>query len=503
MAYKNLREIAAAQENNTLRDLRFNNVQIKFWILLDINCLTYILFLRESLNADLQELVSRGLLQHDQPNHRYDLHPIVRRYAYDRLGSNERSIVHSQLRDYFAAVPPPKRVQSLDDLNPVIELYHHMVKAGQYDEAFDLFRDRIGETTRVQFGAYLLNIELLNALFPSPEEQLPRLTGKWEQASTLNSLGMNYDHSGQPHKSVPAYERAIEISEKQNNKTDLAIYLRNLTLTQFELGNLQVAETNLHRSIALSQEIENELKEAWGHWLLGKNLAYRGIWAEAEAELSTALAIVEERGNIGQQVLIWSYRALTALLLVRATTLPHLVKQITEQDTNLVATALMAAQRSLELADEYARRKYPDVEDYVQAYWRLGAAHRVNGNIEESDRYLTEAITRCRAISLVEMEADILLELARLRLATGKQDEALKLAKEALEITERCGYVLQGADVHLFLAQLALADDDRQKALFHGREARRLATCDGPPNYTYKVAYEEAGVLLEELEKGI
>jgi hypothetical protein len=27
----------------------------------------------------------------------------------------------------------------------------------------------------------------------------------------------------------------------------------------------------------------------------------------------------------------------------------------------------------------------------------------------------------------------------------------------------------------------------------------RLATCDGPPDYTYKVAYEEAGALLEEL----
>ncbi|MEH2060958.1 MAG: tetratricopeptide repeat protein [Nostoc sp.] len=534
VAYKNLREIAAAQENNTLRDLRFNNVQIKFWILLDINCLTYILFLRESLNADLQDLVSRGLLQYDQPNHRYDLHPIVRRYAYDRLGSNERSIVHSQLRDYFAAVPPPERVQSLDDLNPVIELYHHMVKAGQYDEAFDLFNDRIGETTRLQFGAYQLNIELLNALFPSREEQLPRLTGKWEQASTLNSLGMNYDDSGQPHKSVPAYERAIEISEKQNNKTNLAIYLRNLTLIQLQLANLQAAETNLHRSIALSQEIENEFDEARGYRELGRHLAYRGTWTEAEAKLSTALAIVEERGNIGEQVLIWGYRALKALLLVRATTLLHLVEQrdlrknkiparqsisrriqnfigtllnresqITEQDTNPVATALVAAQRSLELADEYARRKYPDVWDYVQAYWLLGAAHRVNGNIEESDRDLTQAITRCRAINLVRLEANILLELARLRLATGERDEALRLADEALEITERCGYVLQGADVHLFLAQLALADDDRQKALFHATEARRLAICDGPPNYTYKVAYEEAGVLLEELEKGI
>ncbi|MEH2403854.1 TIR domain-containing protein [Nostoc sp.] len=503
VAYENLSEIAAAQENN-------------------------------SLDADLQDLVSRGLLQHDQPNHRYDLHPIVRRYAYDRLGSNERSAIHGQLRDYFAAVPPPERVQSLDDLYPVIELYHHMVKAGQYDQAFDLFSDRIGETTRIQFGTYLLNIELLKALFPSPEEELPRLDSEWKQASTLNSLGMNYNHSGQPHKSILARERAIEINEKQNDKHSLTIYLTNLTLIQLNFGNLQAAETNLHRSIALSQEIGYESHEARAHRELGRHLAYRGIWIEAEAELSTALAICEKNGEIVQQVLIWAYRALKALLLIRATTLRHLAEQrdlrknkiparqsiskriqnfigtllnresqITEQDTNPVATALVAAQRSLELADEHTRRKYADVEDYVRVYWLLGAVHRVNGNIEESDRNLTEAITRCRAISLVTLEADILLELARLRLATEKRDEALRLAEEALEITERCDYVLQGADVHLFLAQLALADDDRQKALVHARKARQLATCDGPPDYTYKVAYEEAGVLLEELGEGI
>jgi len=35
-------------------------------------------------------------------------------------------------------------------------------------------------------------------------------------------------------------------------------------------------------------------------------------------------------------------------------------------------------------------------------------------------------------------------------------------------------------------------------SLTHAREARRLATCDGPPDYTYKVAYDEAGALLRK-----
>ena len=43
---------------------------------------------------------------------------------------------------------------------------------------------------------------------------------------------------------------------------------------------------------------------------------------------------------------------------------------------------------------------------------------------------------------------------------------------------------------------------DREKALAHTREARQLATCDGPHDYTYKVAYDEAGALLAKLGVG-
>jgi len=66
-------------------------------------------------------------------------------------------------------------------------------------------------------------------------------------------------------------------------------------------------------------------------------------------------------------------------------------------------------------------------------------------------------------------------------------------------MTERCVYVLQGADVNLFLAQYALEQEkDKTKAKQYAEEAKKLATCDGPPYY-YKVAYEEAERMLASL----
>ncbi len=263
-----------------------------------------------------------------------------------------------------------------------------------------------------------------------------------------------------------------------------------------------------------------------------------------------------------------AYRVLLALLQVRAAALqsPQTVPTA-HVATDHASTALAAARRALELADEDARISYPVERDYVRAHWLLGAAHRVNG-VPASDReqhfaaaeqHLTEALTRCRSINLVDHEADILLELARLRATTGNRTAALGLAQEALTITERCGYVLPGADVHLVLAgmyagldhemgtldhegreseretremgaldhesresererrEMGTLDHEgresehesrererercerREQALGYARAARRLATCDGLPDYTYRVAYDEAGHLLTRL----
>ncbi len=129
------------------------------------------------LDADLHDLLSRGLLHRDHKTNRFDLHPIVRRYAYDRLTGDDRTAAHRRLRDYFAAVPPPERVRTLEDLAPVIELYHHTVRAGQYDEACDLLYERLlPRPLYFQFGAYQLQLSSWSA--SSPAATLRQALGK-------------------------------------------------------------------------------------------------------------------------------------------------------------------------------------------------------------------------------------------------------------------------------------------------------------------------------------
>ena len=139
----------------------------------------------------------------------------------------------------------------------------------------------------------------------------------------------------------------------------------------------------------------------------------------------------------------------------------------------------------------------------------------MNGDLTLAEENLSKALNLCRQINAVDAEADILLDLARLRYAQGDFKDAQEKASEALVITERSGYVLQGADVNLFLAELALAAKEngegelgrwvmenggwKNAAIHHAKEALRLAHCDDGPPYYYKVAYEEAERMLERL----
>ncbi len=163
--------------------------------------------------------------------------------------------------------------------------------------------------------------------------------------------------------------------------------------------------------------------------------------------------------HLQTQGLTWNYRALWALLLARTLSAGKESSQRKDKIDSLNKEALYAAKKALELADEEARTRYPNERDYIQAHWLLGATHLSMGHPDEADYHLSRALTRCRRINLIYMESDILVGLAGVRKATGKE-EAQSFAQEALLITERSEFVLQGADVHLWYFMISFTETE-------------------------------------------
>ncbi|MEZ4616793.1 MAG: hypothetical protein R2867_14995 [Caldilineaceae bacterium] len=271
-----------------------------------------------NLDTDLRDLLARGLVQRDGQTNRFDLHPIVRHYAYDRLAAAARQSAHRVLILYFEAVPTVERPRTLGDLQPLIELYHHMVRAGQYDAACDLICERINKATYYQFGAYQLGIELLCALFPDGEDRPPRLQDEGDQGWTLNALANSSSLSGQPRRAVPLYEQYIAISEKLDNKRNLAIGLGNLAhMAQLPIGALRAAAANLRRRIDVCREMEDEYDEAVGHQKLGQLLVHGAAWEEAAEELAQSTNYWKKTNDIQRLCIDEAYRALLGLLRLR------------------------------------------------------------------------------------------------------------------------------------------------------------------------------------------
>ncbi|MGD0551625.1 MAG: DUF4062 domain-containing protein [Sedimentisphaerales bacterium] len=438
----------------------------------------------EELKEALSELVARGLLFRQEDNIRYDLHPIVRQYAYERLG--DKTATHTALKNYFAAIPKPKKIETLDDLQPAIELFHHTIRSGAYEDALRIYRDRLTNPLFFQLGAYDIDISLKIAFFPDGEQNPPRLKDESQQAYILNDLSGAYYMIGQCRKATDLVQKQNALQDKHGNKGNLARGLGNLATAQLLLGDLKQAETNLQQRTNIAREIKDDHSEAIGHQELGRLFAYKGRYEQADKELQKALALFAEQENEQGQCVVWSYQALRAILM------------------NEPETALNALDKAKQSWKAWAKTEYPIERDLVQILWLSGTAKRQIPDLVAAEVDLNDALSRCRRIRLVESEADILLELAKLHYqkATGKNKhliaQAKDLAGEAIEIADRCEYRLKQADIHNFLAEMALAESDKATARKHAEIAKERAYCDGPP-CAYQKALDTATHLLAQL----
>ncbi|UCE74088.1 MAG: metallophosphoesterase [Methanomassiliicoccales archaeon] len=414
-----------------------------------------------------------------------------------------------------------KKIESLDEIQPVIELYYHTVGAGALDEAFSLMRERLlPNPIHFQFGAYSLSIEIMGVFFEDAGYRSPKIKDKRKMAVIYNGLGISHSLSGQPRLAVPLFENYIQINADfvrkvfpKYNWRDIATFLKgeyakkfsfnldenakgliNLTVSgQFPIGDLESAESSVKRTIEITKEIEVKHSEGIAHRELGKALLLIGEYKESVNEFDTAINLFQEIGNIQSQTIVWIYRSLRTLFI---------------DDPE---EALNCANKSLEFAKKTAEEQHTHPRDFILASWLIGASYVAMSDTVQAEKPLNFAITKCRKINLVELEADILLSIAKLRHVQKRDDECLKLATEALETSNRCDYVLQQADIHLFLAEfykdkgdIPKAKEQAELAKLRSHQMINVETGDyitkpEDTKWKYKPCYDKAVAFLSSL----
>jgi tetratricopeptide (TPR) repeat protein len=378
---------------------------------------------------------------------------------------------------YFEAVPQIDdyhQVNSLEDLTPAIELYNTLIGLGQYDDAEQLFYDRINKASLYRLSASRQRAELLEMLFPDGLDQLPRLDKPDMQAFTLNALAQGYQLSGQPGRAVPLFHRHNEVQEKEGDQRNLSAGLCNLSNVLHRVGALRESVTASRRALVIQREQSGSFLKAVSLTWLGFTLATQGVVQEAELALQRSLRMFVVQFNTQSEGVVNSYLAQYTLWLGDC------------------ATALLLANRAWQLAHD---QRYES--DIIEAARRQGAAALGLNDLAQADERLHHALTRARAVNLVEKELPALIALAELRRRQGDLKAARELLDEVWELAERGPYPLEHADAFNVLAQIEQDAGNPAAAVEAATQAYRLAWCDGPP-FAYHWGLQAARKHLAE-----
>ncbi|HXU40008.1 MAG TPA: DUF4062 domain-containing protein [Blastocatellia bacterium] len=434
------------------------------------------------LDVTLMELEDRGLLGWDKRGNRYDLHPIVRGVVWAGLTEDMRRGVYAALHAHFEAMPKieESEVESLEDLTPAIELYNTLIGLGRYNGAFVVFRDRISDAILYRLSASRQRVELLEMLFPDKLDQLPHLSNPSHQSYTLSGLAVGYHLSGRPGVAVPLFRRSIVIIDKgvagtEGSQESMRNDLMNLSMAYRLSGSLNESQHVAIQSLAIERKGFDLGGDAMALREVGLTLAALGLIGQANTTLQRALHILSAQK---QRQLEGFVNAVMAQLSVW-------------QADHRAASQL--ANRAWDLAGV---KRYE--WDFIRAARLQGAASLGLNDLATADERLHHALTRARAVNLVEEELPALVALAELRRRQGDLPAARELLDDVWEAAERGPYPLYHADALNVLAQIERDAGNTAAAIEAATQAYRKAWCDGPP-FAYHWGLEAARAHLKAL----
>jgi len=204
----------------------------------------------------LRDLEHRGLLQWDRGKNSYDLHPVVRGYAFDALGETEKVDISNQIVDHFQSRPRDRydNAKTLADLQQSINIFRALVQAGRLDDAASFYRGDFSNALLFSVEAYREILRLLKPLFPGGFQNPPRGVKKSSDRSyLLNSAGIALDNLGRTADAEAAYSASLRIAIDDGDGIEARTRLSNLAICYLQASPA--------RSIA-AHELDLDLAEA-------------------------------------------------------------------------------------------------------------------------------------------------------------------------------------------------------------------------------------------------
>jgi len=425
------------------------------------------------LHIGLIELEERGLLLWDRKFNRYDLHPIVRSYAFDQMEESDRNITLERMRNHFATLPPENihNVQKLSDLKRSLELYEVLIRSTRWDDAIEIYDQRLKYALQYKLAAYDKIIELLTPFFGSGFDELPRLSTWRGQNICMTDVATAFYYLGQLEQSQRLRVMKIKLALSHKKANSLGVALRTYSSAiRLEENKLAVPIKICELALRVGQVSKDKDGMAMTSFYLLNFYRDIGWWKQAEEAYHNFQQFIEVRSEVSKwrTAVERSYAELALYQGQDASDIIERAWKLSQQN---------GTQNSVEVREIYRLR---------------GEAALQRGQYNIAADFFQDTITLARRSGL--SVAGLMGRLAYARVRQELYNEAKLIIQEALEQQTK-GHIYDlyssAAEVYFYLGEPEAAREYAMKSYL-------VAWADGVP-YSWWWQLERAKRVLEAL----
>ena len=440
----------------------------------------------------LQRLQSSAIIRCEGE---YSLHPLIRDHYRNRLrqyAPDDISALRHRITTYYVTMadglPEPT---SVDELVPLAEALHHTCRAGSYDAAYPILRERLNLGDRYliadELGAWDTYLSFLQEFFADPESQESLMREPKAQGWFLHETGFCHMMLGNLQAAVPFYQRAIDLKLSLENWRGASIGYQNLAELYVSLGDLKGrAEADRH-SLELARRAKDAEEEC--HALADQ------AWAEhLRGHLMQASQLFQQMETLQQNISDPGKPYVYCLHRLRSA--DHLRHIGNPQEAGRLL------QVSLEECQNTGWKDYDSLTHRV-----FGDVKAEAGQPDEARHHYDEALRIIRSITRHDLLIDILMSRGRWLAQQGIVGPALSDLGEALRYAVKSGYRIYEADIRVALAWIYLAEADNtggQQSAQNRERARQEA--EQADEISHKTGYywgrKDAQEIIQRLANG-
>jgi tetratricopeptide (TPR) repeat protein len=240
-------------------------------------------------HAALADLEERGLLQWDRETNTYDLHPVVRAYAFEQLEERERMGTYDAVGDHFASLPPDK-VEEATELAHVknsLEIMRALIGAGRFEEALVFFRGRFALSLIHSICAYPTVAELLSPLLGFGREGAFVLPDPTARSYAAKILATALTEMGRRKEGYHLCCEIVRLDLESGDPRVLAMGLCFLSYSLNRINKLALAARSFQLAFDLQVAIKDEEQLTASLCVMLADAGERGQFEEAEAHFAS------------------------------------------------------------------------------------------------------------------------------------------------------------------------------------------------------------------------